>query len=307
MRKLIAPAIGAIATVVLLTAPAAQAKSKYADIRVVTSDGTTLADHRQYTDDVKVKTSVEADCFGESSPSSNSKYSLDSPTLLGALIDASKAEKDLKPLLITDAFFDDFGSFGVCGVGPFVGSSVFGEEYWYSAVNGEGATAGSNQIPVSNGDSNLWYFATGAESAVAELKLKAPVRVEAGEEFTVKVTRVNPDGSKEPAEGASVTGDLAPTNAEGKAQVVLDEGTQDLVAQGTADDVQSAAESVCAAAELSDCPRRRGLAIFGSPGDDQVKGTRGPDTIDCGKGRDVVRRAQRSDEIANSCEKVKRS
>ena len=204
MRKLVAPAIGAIATVVLLTAPAAEAKSKWADIRVVTSSGDTLANHRQYTEDVKVKASEEADCFGESNPSSSDSYKLKDPTTLGTLIDASKADTDLQPLLITDAFFGDFGSFGVCGMDDYIGSATFGEEFWYSAVNGEGATAGPNQIPVENGDEHLWYFATGAETAISELRIDSPYNVDAGDPFEIEVTRLLPDGSTEPAEGVNV-------------------------------------------------------------------------------------------------------
>jgi len=306
MRKLIAPAIGAIATLVLIAAPAADARSKYADVRVVTNSGETLADHRQYTDDVRVKASEEADCFGESSPSSNATYRLEDPTVLGALIDSSKSDLDLEPLLITDAFFDSFGSFGVCGIGQYVGSSVFGESYWYSAVNGAAAQTGPNGISVANGDRNLWYFATGAESAIAELVLKAPARVTPGEKFTVEVLRLKPDGTKTVAKRVRVTNALTRTDENGKAKVIVDAGRTDLVATGRTDDVPSAEVAVCAAEDLSECPRRRGKTIYGSPGNDEIEGTHGPDRIDCGRGEDVVHGAQRSDQIGANCEKVKR-
>ncbi len=58
---------------------------------------------------------------------------------------------------------------------------------------------------------------------------------------------------------------------------------------------------------LSDCPKARGIVIFGSSGDDEIKGGKGPDLISCGKGKDIVREAQKSDEIAGSCEKVRRA
>lgn len=307
MRQFIAPAIGAIATFALVGAPAADAKSKFADIRVVTKDGTTLADHRQYTDNVRFRASEDAGCFGESNPSSNKRYKLDDPTVLGALIDASKNDRGLKPLLITDAFVDDFDSFGVCGIGGVEGSSVFGESYWYSAINGAAAQAGPNQIPVENGDNHLWYFATGAEEAISELVLKAPVRVIAGERFTVRVLRIKPNGSKKAAQGVKVTNGLSRTNEKGKTKVILDEGKTDLVASGRRDDVPSAEVAVCAAADLSECPRYRGLKIFGSKNDDEIRGTRGSDKINCGRGQDIVRDAQRRDEIASNCERVRRS
>ena len=129
MRKLVAPAIGAIATVVLLAAPAADAKgSKWTDIRVVSNTGETLADHRQYTEEVKVKTSVEADCFGPSNPSTGDTYRVKDPNALGALIDASKKDTDLKPLKVTDGFVDDGFGFGVCDIG---GLETEGFAYWY--------------------------------------------------------------------------------------------------------------------------------------------------------------------------------
>ena len=306
--KLLAPVTGAIATVLVIAAPAAQGATKWADIRVVTSDGSQLADHRQYTDAVKVRTSEDATCFGESNPSSDETYSLDSPTALGTLVDAAKFDDDLDPLLITDAFFGEFGSFGVCGIGPFVGSDVFGEEYWYNANNGVGATTGPNLIPTAKGDRQLWYFATGAESSIAELVLKGPARVVAGEPFEVTVTRINPNGSKEPAEGVSVTGDIEPTDADGKTDVIVNEqGNTRLYAGGGPDDVLSAGLFVCAANDLTSCPRRRGKRIFGTHKDDEMKGTKGPDAINCGKGRDIVREAQKSDSISGNCEKVKRA
>jgi hypothetical protein len=302
--KLVAPAIGAIATVVLLTAPAAQAESKYTDVRVVTNTGLTLTDIRQYTDDVKVKTSVAADCFGPSNPSTGDSYNLKDPNVLGALIDASKSDSDLKPLMITDGFVDDGFGFGVCDIG---GLETEGFSYWYSSVNGVGSSTGPDLIPVKNGDSNLWYLTTGEEPGFpSELVLKAPARVLAGEQFTAKVVRVLPDGSKEPAEGADVNG----FTTDEKGEVELDIGTPGdvtLRATGEADDVPSAEVNVCVGETLSDCPKGRGLEIFGSPGDDEIESTRGEDLIDCGKGRDVVRNVQNADVIAVNCEKVRRA
>jgi len=303
MRKLIAPAIGAIATLVLIAAPSADARSKYADVRVVTNTGETLADHRQYTDDVRVKASEDADCFGESSPSSNETYRLEEPNMLGALTDAAKNDQDLKPLLITDAFFDSYG-FGVCDIG---GVETEGFSYWYYAMNGAAATTGADQIPVANGDRHLWYLTTGNEPGFpAELVLKAPARVTPGEKFTVKVLRLKPDGTKTAAKRVRVTNALTRTDENGKAKVIVDAGRTDLVATGRPDDVPSAEVAVCAAEDPSECPRRRGKTIYGSPGNDEIEGTRGPDRIDCGRGEDVVRGAQQSDQIAGSCEKVKR-
>lgn len=304
--KLVAPAIGAIGIVVLLvllTAPAAEAKgSKWADIRVVSHTGETLAEHRQYTEQVRVKTSIEADCFGPSNPSTGETYKVKEPTVLGALIDAAKFDDDLDPLMITDGFVDDGFGFGVCDIG---GLETEGFSYWYSSVNGVGSSTGPDLIPVHNGDDNLWYLTTGAEPGFpSELRLKAPVRTVTGVPFTVKVTRLLPDGSKEPAEGASVGG--VETDENGEADVTIDEpGGAAIRAVGAPDDVPSSVAFVCASQVLSECPRRRGIVISGSPSNDEIKGTKGPDLIECGKGRDVVREAQSTDKISTDCEKVK--
>ena len=58
---------------------------------------------------------------------------------------------------------------------------------------------------------------------------------------------------------------------------------------------------------LCDCPKARGIVIYGSSSDDEIKGARGADLIGCGKGKDVVREAQKSDKISDACEKVRRN
>lgn len=304
MRKLTAPAIGAIALFILVTAPAADAKSKFADVRVITNSGETLAEHRQYTGKVKVQASTEADCFGESNPSSDEKYTLKEPNVLGALVDTASNDADLDPLLITDAFVDDGFGFGVCDIG---GIQTSGFSYWYSASNSVASSTGPDLLPVTNGDRNLWYLTTGNEPGFpSELLLEAPARVEANEPFEVTVTRLLPDGSQEPAAGVTVSDPPSETNADGEAAFTIGPGEATLQATGAADDVPSAEVTVCAAVDVSDCPKEQGIDIFGSRGDDKVKSARGPDRIDCGRGDDVVKKAQRFDDIDSSCEKVRK-
>jgi len=303
MRKLIAPAIGALVTTILVAAPAAEAKSKYADVRVVTNGGVTLADHRQYTEKVEVDASRKADCFGDMNPSSNKDYKLSEPNVLGALIDSSQRDSDLKPLLITDAFVDDGFGFGVCDIG---GVETSGFSYWYSSVNGVGASTGPDLIPVHNGDENLWYLTTGNEAGFpAELSVDAPTAVLTNEPFTVIVSRTLADGFTEPAEGVSVGGET--TGSDGTAELTAEDGTTKLVATGGPDDVFSRAVKVCAAATLAACPESFGLRIYGSSGDDRIRSTFGDDVVKCGRGDDVVVNAQRDDRISANCEKVKRA
>lgn len=297
----IAAALGALALPAL-----AGADSRFADVRVVTSDGETLAEFRQYSDDVSFRSSRRADCFGESNPSSNTRYELDRPTALGALVDAEDHADALSPLLITDAFVDDGFGFGVCSIG---GVETVGFAYWYLAVNRVGATTGPDLIPLRNGDNHLWYLTKGTEPGFPnELVLKAPARVEPGTPFDVRVVRFAGNGEREPAAGVVVSNALAPTDAEGRTTAVVTSRFTRLQATGADDDVPSNRVRVCAADPVSDCPAAHGKRIFGSGGPDRIAATRGPDAIRCRGGRDVVivRRGDTGDRIADSCERVVR-
>src|SRR5512139_495215 len=89
----------------LILASSAQAANKVgADVRVVTAGGKTLVDQRQYTGTTKVKTSPQADCFGQGTGGSGDKAEVPGATALGVVSDASKNDRDLRPLLLTDAF-----------------------------------------------------------------------------------------------------------------------------------------------------------------------------------------------------------
>ncbi|MGH2604638.1 MAG: hypothetical protein ACRDJ9_35265, partial [Dehalococcoidia bacterium] len=113
-------------TAALLAPAPAVAGTKGADIRVLTHTGKQLAEYRQYTGTTRITTSRRADCFGERG--SSRRYRLRGATALGQLIDAKAHDRDLSPLRVTDAFFDDFGSLGVCQIGRFEGTA---QSYWY--------------------------------------------------------------------------------------------------------------------------------------------------------------------------------
>lgn len=289
-----------------LTLPAvADAGSRFADLRVVTGGGKTLAEFRQYADDVRFRASRRADCFGAGNPSSGRRHRLTDPNPLGVLVEASRHARSLRPLLITDAFVDDGFGFGVCSIGGF---ETVGFSYWYLAVNHTGASTGPDLIPMRSGDQQLWYLTKGSEPGFPnELVLRAPARVAPGVPFNVKVTRFAGDGSREPAAGVQVTGAPAPTGPDGRTTVVVGPGRRALRATGNADDILSNRVRVCASETASECPAAHGRRIFGSAGPDRIRATRGPDRINCRAGRDtvVVRRgAARGDRIAASCERV---
>lgn len=286
--------LACIAAVGVFAAPAV-AKTVPSHLRVVTAAGKTLTDHIQYTGKTKVRASKKADCFG--SPSSNNRYKLDGANALGLLSDAQSLRRKLAPVLITDAFFGDFGSFGVCGIGGKIAPSGFPAPYWYVAHNYVGASAGANQSPLSSGDRVLYYLTKGNEAgAPDELELTAPRQVGNGDVIHVRVfVRDSGTGERSPAKGASVGG--SETNAQGRVAFAANEpGVLPLVAT-RGDDVPSAKRHVCisagkgkgaATATVSGCRSPRGELILGSHKRDKIKGTGRADRIKAGGGRDHV-------------------
>ena len=109
------------------------------DLRVVDTDGFTMAQQTQFTDTVTVKTSPDADCFGPPGGSGAEK-TLSGPTALGAVWDASQADADLRPIWLTDQF--GFG-LGLCAIGGKVPPS---SGFWYLKVNHVGAQVGGDQL-----------------------------------------------------------------------------------------------------------------------------------------------------------------
>ena len=319
-------AIAAAAVIVLIAAGSAAAKTKWANLRVVTHTGRTLAEFRQYTGSTTVRSSREADCFG--SPSKDKRYRLDSPNALGILKDALRSDRALRPLVLSDAFVDDGFGLGVCSMGGF---ETVGFSYWNLVVNHVVSATGASLTPVHNGDRILWYFTSGSEPASGpkELVLKAPASATPGDPFTVKVLRFTGQGKSSPAGGVDVTaGDrrVGTTRPNGEARVRLPRSAT-LEATGTPNDIPSNHVAVCVSAAQSRCPDTHGKRIYGSKHADRIKGTRGwdrikarggadvvnlrsggHDRVSCGGGRDevILDHGDRNDDIASSCERVSR-
>jgi hypothetical protein len=320
-------ALAAAAVVFLALAAPAIARTKWADMRVVSHTGRTLAELRQYTGSTTVRATPKAKCFGRGNPSSHKRYRLDGANALGIVKDALASAPALSPLRVSDAFVDDGFGLGICSMGGF---ETVDFSYWYLALNRVAATAGPDLTPVRNGDRLLWYFTSGDEAGFPrELVLRAPARAKPGDPFTVRVVRFRANGKSGPAAGVRVAAGakaLGRTGADGRLEVSLP-GSARLAATGTADDVPSNRVRVCVSPKAGECPRRHGKRIYGSPHGDRIKGTRGwdrirarggGDTVDlrsgghdrvsCGGGRDkvVLNRRDRNDRIASSCERVSR-
>jgi hypothetical protein len=322
-----APVIGTIALAVLTLSLAAAGSANAAnkvgsDIRVVTAEGKTLVDLRQYTGTEKVKTSPKADCFGEGTGGSGDKVKVPGATALGAVSDASEYTRSLRPLQLTDAF--DFG-IGICGFGGAVAPQT---GYWYLKVDHVASMTGGDQTILEGGEDVLWYLIEDFNDPVpAELELVAPDSVQPGQDIKVRVFEYADDGTRTPAAGAEVGGVL--TDAQGRATVSQAGASTRLVARRDGD-IPSRALEVCSEQKISDCPNGHVLKVSGSDTKDRIKSDKRPvvinayggkDKIDlrastnsappivkCGGGKDVVKvKANQKFTARKSCERIKRA
>ncbi len=318
--------LGGIAAVavasLLLWSSSALAETRGVDLRVVNTQGKTLAELRQYTGTVTLATDPDAECFGQGTGGSGDRVKLNGSTALGAVKDALPSTPDLRPLSVTDAFADQGFGLGVCGIGGFASR---GNAYWYVKRNHIGAQVSGSQLKVRQGDDVLWYRTPGFPPP-AELALQAPARAKPNTPFQVTVHSYADDGTRHAAAGASVTGASAPTDAGGRTMVTAAAGTHALRATDS-HAIPSNSVGVCVAADQSICPGAHGRRILGSDLADQIEGTRGWDSIwargggdeidlrsggrdrvGCGGGLDrvILDRDDRDDQISANCEQVVR-
>lgn len=217
-------------------AAVAGAKGPVADLRVVDTGGSILAEDSFGATTASIKASPKANCFGPGTGGSGQTVTVKGPTALGMLIQAARFTETLKPLLITDTF--DFG-LGLCGVG---GNVIRGEASWYLKVNHKGATVGGDSLNVHAGDEVLWYLAP-EYPYPDELWLEAPRRTMAGEPFAVRVFSYDEKGKRKPAAGVTVSGAQAPTGADGRTTVVLVKPRRLIARHG--DEIPSNRVAVC--------------------------------------------------------------
>jgi hypothetical protein len=267
----------------LLIVPAASPAAVPVDLRVLDTDGFTMAQQTQFTDTVTVKTSPEADCFGPPGGSGAEK-TLNGPTALGAVWDASQADADLRPIWLTDQF--GFG-LGLCAIGGKVPPS---SGFWYLKVNHVGAQVGGDQAVVGSGDDVLWYLTPNFPPG-DELELIGPELARPGEPFQVQVFSYTDAGDRSPAAGALVAGAFEPTDANGFTTVAASsEGSLALQASRGVD-IPSNVLDVTVDAELDPCAATAGEEIVGSGKRDKIAGTPSPESITARGGDDRVKSA----------------
>ncbi|MGA7396101.1 MAG: hypothetical protein WBW62_01500 [Solirubrobacterales bacterium] len=222
-KRIISPVLGlALGTALLFTfmaGPANAASKVPVQLRVVTYQGKVLADKTIKTGTSKVKTSNQATCLG-GSPTNGSK-TVEGPTALGLLNDASSSIKSLRPLQVSNAF--DFG-LGLCGVGSSVAQN---EEWWVLKYDHTDSFVGGEGQVVKKGGTVLWYLAQSYNEATPnELFLKAPAKVKKKKSFKVRVFEYNGKGKRKPVKGARISGTSAAlTNAKGYTRVKLNKKT----------------------------------------------------------------------------------
>jgi hypothetical protein len=328
-------AFTAAAMVLCTAATGAEAKSVPIDLKVIAGDGKTLAEVRQFTGSTNVPTSPRARCFIGGVGGSGDPFQVSGATPIGALADANRSLRRLRPLLVTDEFA--FG-LGVCGIGGSLGTA---ERFWQLRVNHQAATVAGDQITVQGGDDVLWALVPNptcdpnppfeCEPGPPELQVRAPARARPGDPFTVTVFQWSEKGTRNVAAGVSVTGAAQPTNASGVTTVELSKSAK-LTARRSGS-VASAPVAVCVKERLGQCDKARGRLLLGSKRADSIRGTKGGDRIKPGGGRDRVRarggddvikargggrdrincgggrdrvRADRRDSLASNCERVGR-
>ncbi|HZJ29150.1 MAG TPA: hypothetical protein VFD37_04070 [Solirubrobacterales bacterium] len=271
-----------------VTSADAAPRSTPVDIRVLTADGRTVADHRQYTADIGLRTDRRADCFGEGTGGSGKTVRVPGLTALGVLAQAARHDKRLRPIQITDHDFG-FPGLGLCGIG----GPIPPGEFWFIKADHENPQVSGDAAKVRPGGSVLWFRMpfTGCQpdppyACAPELVLSAPARTRPGAALQVRVTAYDDGGRRTPVAGARVTGAGQPTDARGRTTVTL--GKSARIRASLAGHVPSSLTAVCVNARLAKCPPARGMRIIGSHVSDRIVGTRGPDLIRTGPGDNRV-------------------
>jgi hypothetical protein len=207
--------LGLSLVLLLVAGPANAAENVPATVRVVTWQGEVLLDKKLKTGSTTVKTSRKAGCLGGSP--SNGRRQIPGATALGILQQASEKAKQIRPLLLSNAF--DFG-LGVCGIGDAVAG---GEQWWVLKHNHASASAGGEGTVLERNDVALWYLSESYNQATpSELYLKAPGVVKKKKSTRVRVLAYDDAGKRRPVKAAKIRGTNArPTDSRGYTTIRL--------------------------------------------------------------------------------------
>ena len=313
MVKRFRPVGCALACALVTAAPAAAATSDPVVSLRVEAGGEALAAGTSYVAGPD-RLRTDRSCGG-----SGRTVALRQPTALGVLDRAADADRDLRPVGVSDQF--DFGLM-LCRVASFTGSAT---GFWLYKVNHRSPEVGGDQYVVRNGDEVLWFFQDTAAGVNTgdELVVRAPARVAPGRSFQVRVIAYDFEGRRSSAGGAQLewAGETVTADERGRATLRATRRGRETLRATRGGDIPSAPTVVCVGSARS-CAARTRHRIVGSDGRDVIRGTGkadhivardgndtidvrggGADVVDCGRGRDVVR-ADRRDRVGRSCERV---
>lgn len=220
------PALGLLLGLALLLGfaaqPATAAQKVPVNLRVVTYQGKIVFDQTVKTGTASIKPNSPCPTLGGRTGPART---INGPTAIGLLQQASLQFKALRPLSISDG---DFG-FGVCGIG---GQTVKGEQWWSLYKNYKPSMTGAETTKVKRGDSVLFFLSkTYMEPNPNLLSLNAPAKVRKGAKVKVRVFQYDSTGKRTPSEGAKVSGAQgALTNAQGYTTLTI-KGKTKLVAR----------------------------------------------------------------------------
>jgi hypothetical protein len=309
---LAACAVAAVAAAAAVPAPAAPATTKLR----VEANGHDIGPGWSYVHDTVTYTSSKAaPCSG-----TGEQTTVEGPTALGLLVQASEYTAALRPVQISDR--SQFGAF-VCGIGDYTGSST---SYWLYKVDHVAPEVGADQFAIapSHGEV-LWYFVDGTTNSGNELALVTDRDVRAGDELRVRVLEYDLSGNATPAAGVRILGGAgAVTDPDGAATLVFDAPGRPVIRGVRGIDIPTDGVRLCVYADSrSECTRPV-ARIVGTAGADVLRGGSerelvvarlgrdtvrvrggGVDTVRCGGGHDSVV-ADARDVVTPTCEEVSR-
>ena len=276
--------VGLALAATMSLASVADAKTIPAELRVVDSDGTDLAEQTQYTakEGIKIKTDPGTKCFIGGAGGSGDKVTVPGPTAFSLLADAGETTRDVRPLSVTDEF--PFG-LGLCGVGDAVATT---DGFWYLKADHTAAQVGGDQLKVKPGLDVLWYLIEDASQPPPDELVMTTPNVKAGvDAFEVQVFSYTDAGKKKPAKGAEVTGAKESTDAKGVTLVEV--GDSDLIELTATREgaIPSNDETVCTV-KAAKCPPGYAETIAGTGGDDEIETGKSAETVLAGGGDDRI-------------------
>jgi hypothetical protein len=142
------------------------------------------------------------------------KHTIKGATAMGILETAQRKNKKLRPVRVSDTF-----GFALitCQIGDF--GAFTPSKFWGFKVNHKFSDVAADLYELQKNDEVLWFFSnsvTGTNTG-DELVLKAPSKVNKGQEFAVHVDAYDFAGNKTPASGVAISGGtFPPTDANGR-------------------------------------------------------------------------------------------